>query len=116
MAEIGKPSPPTTLHIQQGVDRDFDVQWFEEDGTTVVPLASVEGQIEAIRGETTETALDLTTVTTIFEDTALVRIPGLVADGWDFEEGRWWLKLVSDSGRVKLVAWGPVAFLRIDHA
>lgn len=101
------------LRIYQGADLNFDVEWFQDDGTTPIDMSDVESQIRKSPGRDVILELgDYITIDSENPNIAHVAVPAAVTEGLPVMFARWDLNAVaSDSGEVKKLMRGPVSIL-----
>lgn len=96
------------LRIFQGQDLDFDISWFEADGTTPINMADARAQIRAAAG--TPVLFDLSNYITIDGNTpnvAHVLVPASATIALEPAWGVWDLNATADdSGEVKKLMRG----------
>lgn len=101
---IGGPRQWTNLDIPKGTDFDFDIEWLEEDGVTLIPIVSVAGWIKTKYDG--DIIIDLSTVTTIdVNGRALIRISDVLTAAFPtMERAVWSCVATSAAETIELMA------------
>lgn len=107
MASKVIPQPPeeVDLEIHAGEDLSFDVEWYEVDEETGIPIASIESQVR--RRSDGEVLLDLAEYATIAAHIVHINVPAAVTAALPAAPARWDLDATATgSGQVKKLARG----------
>lgn len=97
------------LHAFYGQDINFDLEWWEEDGTTKRLIELVEGKIKT--PDDAELVLDLVAYSTFtpdpFDNTVSVLVPAAVVNALSHRSGVWYFALKeSTSDEQRTVCFG----------
>lgn len=100
--DLVKLTPPTAdLDVAVGTDWDFDIQWWQDDGTTAINIESFTGAILEDFTADAKTIMDFTLDANINNNVIMVRVPAnetsLVAPG----EYVWFITATSSTGETK---------------
>ena len=100
------------LRIYQGADLNFDLEWFQNDGTTPINMSAIASQVRKAPGG--DLILELTDYITIDGDTpnvAHVSVPASVTADLPVMIGARWdcNAVAADSGEVKKLTRGSVS-------
>jgi hypothetical protein len=106
MPTINIAAPTADLEVTSGVDWDFDIQWWQSDGTTPINITACEAAL--VSDYENDPVLNFSSYLTLSQNVIRIRIPGDVTKVIDNGHYVWYCNATSTTGEKKALCRGKV--------
>lgn len=103
---INIAAPKADLEVTADTDWDFDIQWWQSDGTTPINITSFEAAL--IYDYDSDPLIDFVPHSSLSQNVIHIRIPADVTKGIDSGHYAWYCNATSATGEVKGLCRGKV--------